>query len=103
MVIAACPCFHGSNGRPPTVARVPKKSRSAKAQTPAPLRDYRAKRTASRTPEPFGAAAAASTEQPGEPRLFVVQKHSARRLHYDFRLELGGVPLAGASTWGGRM
>ncbi len=40
-----------------------------------------------RTPEPFG--------RPGgdpllAPRLFVVQKHAARRLHWDFRLELGG-------------
>jgi bifunctional non-homologous end joining protein LigD len=40
-----------------------------------------------RTPEPFG--------RPGgdprlAPRLFVIQKHAARRLHWDFRLELGG-------------
>jgi bifunctional non-homologous end joining protein LigD len=48
---------------------------------------YREKRDPHRTPEPFG--------HPGgdpllAPRLFVVQKHAARRLHWDFRLELGG-------------
>ncbi len=48
------------------------------------LASYRAKRAAGATPEPFGAGA----ERPG---LFVVQQHAARRLHYDFRLEIGGV------------
>ncbi|HWP60450.1 MAG TPA: DNA ligase D [Candidatus Acidoferrales bacterium] len=50
-----------------------------------PLREYRAKRDPSHTPEPFGSAAE------GANRLFVVQKHAARRLHYDLRLEIGGV------------
>jgi len=45
---------------------------------------YRAKRDPARTPEPFGAA------RRGGSRLFVVQKHAARRLHYDVRLEIGG-------------
>ncbi len=48
---------------------------------------YAAKRTFTRTPEPPAAAAPARTG----PLLFVVQKHAARRLHYDFRLELDGV------------
>ncbi len=52
-----------------------------------PLERYAAKRTFSRTPEPKPAAAAARRG----PLLFVVQKHAARRLHYDFRLELDGV------------
>ena len=54
---------------------------------------YRAKRSASRTPEPFGSVPAGRTEAPSAalPARFVVQKHAARRLHYDFRLELGGV------------
>src|SRR5207248_8315079 len=47
---------------------------------------YRAKRSPGSTPEPFGTEAGASER----PRLFVVQKHAARRLHWDFRLELGG-------------
>ncbi|HLA76067.1 MAG TPA: DNA ligase D [Vicinamibacteria bacterium] len=55
------------------------------------LTAYRAKRTASETPEPFGGETEASPVVPGEPRLFVVQKHQATRLHYDFRLEWGGV------------
>jgi bifunctional non-homologous end joining protein LigD len=51
------------------------------------LERYAAKRTFTRTPEP--PAAAAGTR--AGPLLFVVQKHAARRLHYDFRLELDGV------------
>jgi bifunctional non-homologous end joining protein LigD len=47
------------------------------------LTDYRAKRSAQATPEPFGAGVS-------RPRLFCVQKHAARQLHYDFRLEWGG-------------
>ncbi|HEY7954999.1 MAG TPA: DNA polymerase ligase N-terminal domain-containing protein, partial [Polyangia bacterium] len=53
------------------------------------LEQYRAKRTASRTPEPFGGEAE-------RPHLFVVQKHDATRMHYDFRLELGGVLVSWA-------
>jgi bifunctional non-homologous end joining protein LigD len=48
------------------------------------LREYERKRDRRRTPEPFGGAA-----DGGEP-IFVVQRHDARRLHYDFRLERGG-------------
>ena len=54
------------------------------------LAEYRAKRRASRTPEPFGGAALAGS------RLFVVQQHAATRLHWDFRLELDGVLLSWA-------
>ena len=50
-----------------------------------PLEKYRQKRSADSTPEPFGRGGA------DRPHLFVVQKHAARRLHYDFRLEWGGV------------
>jgi bifunctional non-homologous end joining protein LigD len=51
----------------------------------AELREYRRKRDPEKTPEPFGA------EQRGtkEP-IFVVQRHHARALHYDFRLERNG-------------
>jgi bifunctional non-homologous end joining protein LigD len=49
------------------------------------LREYERKRSRGRTPEPFGTEAGS-----GETPIFVVQRHDARRLHYDFRLERGG-------------
>ena len=51
----------------------------------APLDAYRKKRDPARTPEPFGA------RRDGDGRMFVIQKHAARRLHYDVRLEMDGV------------
>jgi len=53
------------------------------------LEEYRRKRDFRKTPEPAGVAA--SHEKPGAALSFVIQKHAARRLHYDFRLELDGV------------
>jgi DNA ligase D-like protein (predicted 3'-phosphoesterase) len=50
------------------------------------LKDYQAKRDFGVTPEPQGGRGPVS----GEP-LFVIQKHAARQLHYDFRLEVDGV------------
>ena len=49
------------------------------------LAEYRRKRRPDATPEPFGAGA-----RDGDAPIFVVQRHSARRLHYDFRLERDG-------------
>src|SRR5215470_7162053 len=49
------------------------------------LDEYRRKRDRRKTPEPFGGKATKATA----PR-FVVQRHDARRLHYDFRLERHG-------------
>ncbi|HKD35109.1 MAG TPA: DNA ligase D [Gaiellaceae bacterium] len=48
------------------------------------LREYERKRDPKKTPEPFGGKKRA--KQP----IFVVQRHAARRLHYDFRLERNG-------------
>ena len=48
------------------------------------LREYEGKRDRKRTPEPF------SGKRRGEEPIFVVQRHDARRLHYDFRLERNG-------------
>src|ERR671934_2064027 len=48
------------------------------------LEEYRRRRDPKRTPEPFG------TKKRGKEPIFVVQRHAARRLHYDFRLELDG-------------
>ncbi len=54
------------------------------------LATYREKRKASRTPEPFGGRVVAGGS------IFVVQKHAARSLHWDLRLELDGVLLSWA-------
>jgi bifunctional non-homologous end joining protein LigD len=51
----------------------------------APLDEYRRKRNRAATPEPFG-----SDGGDGEAPIFVVQRHAARRLHYDLRLERSG-------------
>jgi bifunctional non-homologous end joining protein LigD len=55
---------------------------------PERLAQYRRKRDFERTPEPAGGA-----PEPGPPaaRRFVVQRHRARRLHYDLRFEIDGV------------
>ncbi len=53
------------------------------------LSKYRRKRSAENTPEPFGREVPTSSSATGS--SFVVQKHAARRLHYDFRLEMEGV------------
>src|ERR671930_22683 len=50
----------------------------------AKLDEYRKKRDPAKTPEPFGGRR--RTREP----IFVVQRHDARRLHYDFRLERNG-------------
>jgi bifunctional non-homologous end joining protein LigD len=48
------------------------------------LAEYKRKRDPKKTPEPFGST------KPGKKPIFVVQRHDARRLHYDFRLERNG-------------
>ncbi|HEX6265412.1 MAG TPA: DNA polymerase ligase N-terminal domain-containing protein, partial [Burkholderiales bacterium] len=67
------------------------------------LTEYRRKRDFSRTPEPRGgrgavrrARGARSAGRDAGGRSYVIQKHAARRLHYDFRLEHGGALLSWA-------
>jgi bifunctional non-homologous end joining protein LigD len=50
------------------------------------LREYERKRDRKRTPEPFPSSGRRKAKEP----IFVVQRHDASRLHYDFRLELNG-------------
>jgi bifunctional non-homologous end joining protein LigD len=58
----------------------------ARLSTSDPLKEYVRKRNFADTPEPKGAPRRASRKL-----RFVIQKHRATRLHYDFRLEAGGV------------
>ena len=59
------------------------------------LKEYQKKRDFDKTPEPAGPKKAAKTGQsPGSKKegpTFVVQKHEASHLHYDFRLEMDGL------------
>lgn len=60
------------------------------------LEKYRAKRDFQKTTEPTGDTAPTDSEW----RRFVIQKHAARRLHYDLRLEVNGVFKSWAVTRG---
>jgi bifunctional non-homologous end joining protein LigD len=62
------------------------------------LHRYHAKRDFRVTSEPRGHRAPAKAK--GQGGIFVVQKHDARRLHYDLRLEFGGVLWSWAVTRG---
>jgi bifunctional non-homologous end joining protein LigD len=55
------------------------------------LEQYRHKRDPERTPEPFGRGDAPSAVFSKSGGMFVIQKHAATRLHYDFRLAMEGV------------
>ena len=82
------------------------RTKTAKTKTRGkPLGDYARKRDFTRTPEPKTAPPPYPPPLAGEGRegtsgAFVVQKHAARRLHYDLRLELDGVLKSWAVTRG---
>jgi bifunctional non-homologous end joining protein LigD len=62
------------------------------------IADYRRKRRFTVTPEPVG-----RVPQRSRARIFVVQKHDASRLHYDFRLAIHGVLVSWAVPKGPSM
>jgi bifunctional non-homologous end joining protein LigD len=70
----------------PAKPKRPAGQSAAAASAKGDLSRYREMRDFSRTPEPSGVRA-----EPGPDLRFVIQKHAARRLHYDLRLELDGV------------
>src|SRR5690348_5245587 len=81
----------------PANSRPPRGGRPEEASTRG-LEEYRRKRKAGATPEPFGGTPGAAPEAGAG--LFVVQHHWASRVHYDFRLELGGVLVSWAVSRG---
>src|SRR5688572_26550516 len=88
--MAGSPSFFGNRG--PFNARQvqsllfkPIGNRTRVAPVAKSLDTYNAKRDFSKTPEPPGRPAAKAGN------AYVIQKHAARRMHYDFRLELDGV------------
>jgi bifunctional non-homologous end joining protein LigD len=60
------------------------------------LREYKRKRDFQITPEPSGAETKSGKQKGTKSLSFVIQKHDARRLHYDFRLEVDGVMVSWA-------
>jgi bifunctional non-homologous end joining protein LigD len=60
------------------------------------LQRYYEKRDFEKTPEPRGEASGRKAAAKAQRLSFVIQKHAATRLHYDFRLELDGVLLSWA-------
>lgn len=82
----------------PGDARTAGKGPAARKHSDDALGKYRQMRDFSSTPEPGGVRSRAKASKPGTARSaartgalsFVIQKHAARRLHYDFRLELDG-------------
>ncbi len=76
-------------GRRSGPAGRPRGAKSRETAEPASkLAQYQAMRDFSRTPEPAGEQPEAAA---GQPLRFVVQRHRARRRHYDLRFEMNGV------------
>ena len=76
-----------AKGKPAKTAKPSKRPAKPRARVSAALAEYNAKRDFSRTAEPAGKVPKARSKT----LHFVIQKHAASHLHYDFRLELDGV------------
>ncbi len=78
-------------GPPPKLSRWPRNTKSSESGTrDKSLREYSAKRDLTRTPEP-AANVPPKAEKRKNPHRYVIQKHAASHLHYDWRLEMQGV------------
>src|SRR5262249_58492118 len=82
----------------PRATRLPSTVRADNGSTPMPLEEPRRKRKFRETPEPTGRKHASKRKL-----MFVIQKHDASRLHYDFRLEMEGVLVSWAVPKGPSM
>jgi bifunctional non-homologous end joining protein LigD len=78
---------------------MPAQRRASKKAPERGLETYRSMRDFDRTPEPSGTPSSAPAEPAADAhgrRRFVVQRHRARRLHYDLRFEIDGVLVSWA-------
>jgi bifunctional non-homologous end joining protein LigD len=73
----------------------PNKPNATAGDDTAALSTYRAKRDATKTPEPMGTSSPRKRRSQQQP-TFVIQEHHARALHWDFRLEHDGVLVSWA-------
>ena len=80
----------GGAGPAPKLSSWPRNRNKAGQDHDKSLREYAAKRDHSKTPQPAANAVAKSQGRKGAHR-FVIQKHEASHLHYDWRLEMQGV------------
>jgi bifunctional non-homologous end joining protein LigD len=76
-----------SAGPPPKLSRWPRNTKTSDDKS---MRGYAAKREFDRTPEP-AAQIAPNEKKRTTPHRYVIQKHAASHLHYDWRLEMQGV------------
>jgi bifunctional non-homologous end joining protein LigD len=79
-----------ASGAPPKLSTWPRNRNKSGRDHDRSLREYAAKRDHSKTPEPAAKPIAKRAKGKGIHR-FVIQKHEASHLHYDWRLEMEGV------------